>query len=263
MSFFLGSKKRDLSDKSRNGEDAKKIRDESDSISSLPDDVFADGLNSPEIAKLLVGTLRNIESQVADLFKLNEEAKTSQIKATKSLHELTKKFNELEIEIKNKDNKIKNLEDEVECLAEEKDSLVKKIDELEQYSRRNCLVLHGIKETDGECTDDIVLKTFSEELDVNVKEEDLDRSHRLGKEKRDDNRPRPIIVKFARYAVRSKVFANKRKLKGKSLLITESLTVSRMKMFDDARKKYGPRNVWSYDGRVMCKENNKVFVYKY
>ena len=47
MSFFLGSKKRDLSDKSKDREDSKKVK-ESDSLSSLPDKVFSDGLNSPE-----------------------------------------------------------------------------------------------------------------------------------------------------------------------------------------------------------------------
>ena len=40
MSFFLGSKKRDLSDKSKDGEDSKKVK-ESDSLSSLPDEVFS------------------------------------------------------------------------------------------------------------------------------------------------------------------------------------------------------------------------------
>ena len=53
MSFFLGNKNRDLSDKSRDDEDSKKLREQSDSFSSLSDEVFADGLNSPELAKLL------------------------------------------------------------------------------------------------------------------------------------------------------------------------------------------------------------------
>ena len=50
MSFFLGSKKRDLSDKSRDGEDSKKVK-ESHNLSSLLDEVFSDGLNSLELAK--------------------------------------------------------------------------------------------------------------------------------------------------------------------------------------------------------------------
>ena len=70
-----------------------------------------------------------------------------------------------------------------------------------------------------------------------------------------------MIVKFARYTVRREIVMNKRKLKGKLLLITESLTSSRMQSLDDAQRKYGVRNVWTSDGRVMVKENNKVFLY--
>ena len=113
MSFFLGNKKRDLSDKSRDGEDSKKRREQSDSLSSLSDEVFADGLNSPELAKLLVCSLRNIEAQVKDLFKVNEETKISQIKVTESLDALSKKIDELETEIKNKDEKMQLLENSV------------------------------------------------------------------------------------------------------------------------------------------------------
>ena len=80
MSFFLANKKRDLSDKSRDGEDSKKLQEQSDSLSSLSDEVFADGLNSPELAKLLVCSLRNIEAQVKNLFKVKEEAKYLKLK---------------------------------------------------------------------------------------------------------------------------------------------------------------------------------------
>ena len=79
MSFFWGSKKRDLSDKSRDGEDSEKVK-ESDSLSSVPDQVFSDGLNSWELAKLLVNCLKSIKNQVKQLFTFYEEAKESQIK---------------------------------------------------------------------------------------------------------------------------------------------------------------------------------------
>ena len=101
MSFFLGNKKRDLSNKSRDGGDSNKLLEQSDSLSSPSDEVFTDGLKSPELAKLLVGQLRNIEAQVKDLFKVNEETKMSQIKVTESIDALSKKIDELETEIKN------------------------------------------------------------------------------------------------------------------------------------------------------------------
>ena len=53
MIFFLGSRKRDLSRKSRDGEDSNKVKD-NDSLCSLSDEVYSDGLNSLEQAKLLV-----------------------------------------------------------------------------------------------------------------------------------------------------------------------------------------------------------------
>ena len=55
----LLSKKRDLSDKSRDGEDSKKVK-ESDILSSLTDEVFSDGLNSPGLAKLLANCLKSL-----------------------------------------------------------------------------------------------------------------------------------------------------------------------------------------------------------
>ena len=50
MSFFPGSKKRDLIGKSQNGEN-------SDSAGSLPDDVCSDSFNSPECAKVFINCL--------------------------------------------------------------------------------------------------------------------------------------------------------------------------------------------------------------
>ena len=53
MSFFLVIKKRDLSDKSRNGEDSKKHRENHGSTISLPD-IFSDDLNLPKCVKISV-----------------------------------------------------------------------------------------------------------------------------------------------------------------------------------------------------------------
>ena len=50
----------------------------------------------------------------------------------------------------------------------------------EQYSRRNCILIHGLKEKMDESTDR-VLKLFREELNEDVLLADLDRTHRIGK----------------------------------------------------------------------------------
>ena len=142
---------------------------------------------------------------------------------------MSAKFDDLEKEIKKKDEKINQQWKAIENLVQKLKSLSSDIDDLEQYSRQNCLVLQGGNESNDENTDEHLMKILSEELGVKIKEDHLDRSHRLGKLKK-DNKPRPIIVRFARYALTKRIFLNKRKLKGKRLLITESLKSSRMQL---------------------------------
>ena len=52
-------------------------------------------------------------------------------------------------------------------------------DDQAQYSRRNCLLFHGIKEEKGEDTDCIIINTVKEEMDIEMFPNDLDRSHRI------------------------------------------------------------------------------------
>ena len=122
---------------------------------------------------------------------------------------MSAKFEDLEKEIKKKNEKVNQLEKIIQSLVKQ----------------------HGVDESNDENTNEILVKPFSEELvGVEVKEDDPHRSHRLGKPKIKDNKPRPIIVKFARYAVRTEIFMNKTKLKGKRMLVTESLTSSQMQL---------------------------------
>ena len=53
----------------------------------------------------------------------------------------------------------------------------------EQYSRRNCILIQGLKEEMDQSTDDRVLKLFSEELNEDILLADLDRTHKIKKKK--------------------------------------------------------------------------------
>ena len=119
-------------------------------------------------------------------------------------------------------------------------NLLNKIDELEQYSRRNCLLINGIKKADPpkenvseetsevstqENTDIAVLLIFNEKLGVDVHIKDIDRTHRIGKQKqKNKDAPRPVIVKFSNYNTRERVFQARRKLKGTKITMVENLT---------------------------------------
>lgn len=122
MSFFLVSKERDLSNKSRDEEDSKKVK-ESDSLSSLPNEIFSDRLNSSELAKLLLNCLKSVENRVIQPFTFHEKAKGSQIKMTESLEIMLGKSDDLEKEIKEKFDKFNHLEKNIKNLVEKHKSL--------------------------------------------------------------------------------------------------------------------------------------------
>ena len=130
----------------------------------------------------------------------------------------------------------------------------KQQDALEQYGRRNCLVIHGVAESENESTDEVFVELVNTNLGLSIKQRDLDRSHRLGKPN-SNGRARPIIAKFARYNVRAKVFANKKKMKGSNMMLTESLTRHRVVVLNEARKRYGNNNVWTADGEIYSNDN--------
>ena len=143
------------------------------------------------------------------------------------------------------------------------EELENKIDRQEQYSRRNCILIHGIAENTEENTGQQTIDFINENLDIKIDEIDIDRSHRIGHYDKTKKKARPIIVKFARYNVRGRVFREKRKLKGTGKTITESLTTKRIGQLNmvNAREKYGFNNVWFYDGKILYKINNEVKVY--
>ena len=51
------------------------------------------------------------------------------------------------------------------------------------YSRRNCLLVHGIVEETVEDADEKIINTLRQSMDETIKPENSDRSHRLGKPK--------------------------------------------------------------------------------
>ena len=106
-----------------------------------------------------------------------------------------KKINGLEEKTKKKDNKI--------------DDLNRVIDRQEQYLCRNCILVLGVEESENEDTNTVVTETLNELLQEKLTDIDIDGIGRLKKGKQ----TRPIIIKFARYSNRNRVFKNKKKLK--------------------------------------------------
>ena len=149
---------------------------------------------------------------------------------------------------------IRNLERRVVDLERANKELRDDSDTQEQYSRRNCLLLHGVSEEQTD-SDKAVLSVCNGKLGLQLTSDCIDRSHRLGHTHNNgssNGKPRPIIVKLKSYDARRSIFGAKRKLKGTRLVITENLTKQRMELLRKARTVDEVKSTWTIDGRIIC-----------
>ena len=99
----------------------------------------------------------------------------------KGVEFITQKFDEYEKDGREKDAIIATLQNELKSATMKVQDLEKEMERQEQYSRRNCILIHGLKEEMDESTDDRVLKLFTEELNESILLANLERTHRIGK----------------------------------------------------------------------------------
>lgn len=161
--------------------------------------------------------------------------------------------------------RISALEKSNDILLVENAKVKARIEHLEQYSRRNCIRIFGIQEKHNENLDEEVLKLFNNYLKQNIQLANIDRVHRIGKRSTQmsassdssSSRPRPVIVKFVSYRNRRAVWQDKKKLKGTGIVIREDLAPTRLELWKKAVEKYNYRNVWTSDGTIFIKYNDK------
>ena len=123
--------------------------------------------------------------------------------------ELRQEMSALRAVLQQKDQKIKELESRVQQLENDQDVL-------EQYTRRNSLRVSGLPEDRHEDPAEVVLKVFNKTMGLEktgnpILITDIDRVHRVGKPQ--EGKSRQILVKFATYRARQRVFGAKRNLK--------------------------------------------------
>ena len=215
-------KKRDQSDQSQGGDERKKVKEGSSASSTGDTDVFGDGLESADCKAILFNCLKNLEVKVKEIFDLANTRSKSQIKGehklkclTDSTELISARFDKYEADRKKKDEMINSLEEKVLGLTGKVDKLSSLVDRQEQYSRRNCILIHGLKESQSEDTDNVVINKMKIEMDLDISPGDIDRIHRIGVSTKGKNRP--IIVTFVRYMNRRRLFTNNRRLKVKNM----------------------------------------------
>ena len=91
-----------------------------------------------------------------------------------SIKFINEKFEEVEADRKEKEQQISDLKSEVKYLNEKVETMDRSLVCHEQYSRRNCLLIHGLKEKEKEDTDEIVKEFFKKEMEEKLSANDID-----------------------------------------------------------------------------------------
>ncbi|KAK9738944.1 hypothetical protein QE152_g9397 [Popillia japonica] len=182
---------------------------------------------------------------------------------------------EFKEQVKALTNKVVSLEVELKSARLE---TIKAVNDLEQYSRRNSIRIYGVPEHDKENINTTITGLCHSKLGVEVSEDMIDCCHRLlGKQPNH----RPILVKFVSRDIKKRVYANKKKLKGSKIVIREDLTAYNNQLIREAATviredltaynnqlireaatKFGVRSVWSSEGKIFVKINNKIRIIK-
>ena len=135
------------------------------------------------------------------------------------------------------------------------------IDRQERHSRRNCILVQGVKANKNEDTNVVETETLNEPLQEKltqmliqmevIGQVDLKRANNQGL----SSSSLPDITLEI-------VFKNKKKLKDTVIGITESLTQKRIQMLSKARNEFLFKNLWTQDRKILVKsDDNTIKVY--
>ena len=219
--------------------------------------------------------LANFQTSIANILKENKSVKTEltelkaayqeqkrELESVKTFLESTKKENLLLRE------ELKHTKKKLTELIEETESLTEELDNLEQYTRKNSLEIHGVPEDVYTSTEEVVLK-LAEVLDIHILSDDIEISHKL------NTRNKSIIVKSLNHKVKTKLYKSRTKLKhikaadlfpsrnysstaGREplIFINENLTDHHRRIISKAnkmRKDQLIQSAWTLDGKIFIK----------
>ena len=110
--------------------------------------------------------------------------------------------------------RISALEDELATTKARLKEVERRLEDLDGLNRRNCVIISGIPEKDGESTDNLVADV-GRAAGLQLSADSLDRSHRLGRAQ--PGKTRPIIARFVTTNTRQKLFDRRKELKSEKV----------------------------------------------
>ena len=126
------------------------------------------------------------------------------------------------------------------------------LDRHEQYSRKSSVRIRGVSEENNEDLESVTLNTLQKESGVVVTQNKIDIVHQVGR--RQENRPRPIVINFISHKTKEKVMRAKKKVT--AVKINEDLAPGIKRLLDDVRSNrrfLHIDSVWTIDGGITVR----------
>ena len=170
---------------------------------------------------------------------------------------------ELQCKVDGIEKDYNSLKKRQQACEEKNKRLERQLNDQEQYSRRNSIRLFGIPEKDKENTNEVVCEVARNHLGVNLRPDDIDRTHRVHRrvdqqQHGSAKKPRAIIVKLTSYQTRQRLLLNRRKLKENKTgisLFEDLTTANRTLLWEAFKVSKNPDSkiqaAWSSDGRII------------
>lgn len=222
-------------------------------------------LTKEELVAVLDQKLGPIKDEISSLKSQLAEMKSFVDLANKKYDEISSKMDRFEAKRKKDTQENKLLRDTIKKLEEKVQLLELQSNDVRQYTRRDCLEIHGIPVEDGEDTNQLV-KAVGDLMEVYLSDGDISTSHRLPSNKSyKGNRKTPAtIVKFVRRDVKNRFYSARKELKGYTtksvgfdvenrIFINESLTEQNKAIFNECfklKKLHKFLFIWTSNGKT-------------
>ena len=105
-------------------------------------------------------------------------------------------------------------DEEISHLKQELAKQKQEVNDLEQYSRKNCLTISGLPDKPNESVSQTVTE-LARAVGVELLPADIDAAHRIGAPNR--SKARPIIVKLTRFDKRQELYAARKRIRSAEL----------------------------------------------
>lgn len=199
--------------------------------------------------KEIAGMLNDLKLEITKAIKESKEELKNEIKEVKG------RMTNLERE----NDEIKN---EVSILWNENEHLKARIHHLEEYSRIDNVVIHGIKEEENETEEELIeqIEEIGKSLGVQIQLSDIKVAHRLPTSKK-ENRHRPVIVRMNNRMKKEKLIQRSKECRLQNIYIDRHHTKETTALLNEAkagRKEGAFKYAWiNRRGQVMIrtKEN--------